>query len=359
MAENGKSDKLLRPGKASDPVLNRSVQKRLEPVLDKRRGKAGVLTMDPVTAKTKDVGFLSVVAAVNDLLADGGVPREIQTTVLLPEGSGERTLREIEDQIREAAQLYDVKVSGGHTEVTGAVTRPVVVTAASREAKAIETCKIASDNSASEEATQLNRSETTQSRTDQKPAAQTDAALDMKDPEQAPDFIVAAGWIGLEGTMLLATEKEAELLQRFPVRLVETAKAMRVLLPVKEAAAIGRQLGSQMVHASGGGVFGALWKLSEKTGRGLEVYLDQIPIRQETVEITEYFGIHPYELASAGCLLMTTKDAEVLTAQLEDAGVRAAVIGKLREDHQKLVLNGDEIGNLNLPPADSLLLILG
>ena len=38
-----------------------------------------------------------------------------------------------------------------------------------------------------------------------------------------------------------------------------------------------------------GGIFGALWELAEASGVGLEIELKKIPIRQETVEICEFF----------------------------------------------------------------------
>ena len=40
-----------------------------------------------------------------------------------------------------------------------------------------------------------------------------------------------------------------------------------------------------------GGIFGALWEMAEASGVGLEIDLKKIPIRQETVEVCEFFYI--------------------------------------------------------------------
>ena len=45
-----------------------------------------------------------------------------------------------------------------------------------------------------------------------------------------------------------------------------------------------------------GGVFGAFWEMASGAGVGLEVDLKKIPIRQETVEICNYFGVNPYQI---------------------------------------------------------------
>ena len=54
----------------------------------------------------------------------------------------------------------------------------------------------------------------------------------------------------------------------------------------------------------GGGLFGCLWELCERSTSGCEVYLEKIPLKQETVEILELFRESPYEVPSEGSFLM-------------------------------------------------------
>ena len=61
-----------------------------------------------------------------------------------------------------------------------------------------------------------------------------------------------------------------------------------------------------------GGVFGALWEMAEGAGTGLDVDLRKIPIRQETVEICEFFGVNPYLIMSSGSMMIASDDGHHL-----------------------------------------------
>ena len=309
----------LRTGKISENVMDRSVRKRLGDVASPPCDDI-VISSDPVTMHTKDAGYLAVVAAANDLLAMGTLPQQLQTVILLPEGAQEQTLRDLEDQITEAARLYGAKVTGGHTEVTDAVVRPVVTAVAQGVA----------------------------GRRDER---------DRKSAHPGMD-IVCTGWIGLEGTYLLASEKAEELLKVFPPAIVEAGLEMRSLLPVIRAAAICRGYGAAvMQHISGGGIYAALWEFSRRAGCGLEISLPDIPIRQETVEITNHFDINPYEMASAGSLLIAAENGRNLVEQLLAQGIHASLIGTLTAGKEKTLVNAGERQYLNLPPPEALLQI--
>ena len=111
---------------------------------------------------------------------------------------------------------------------------------------------------------------------------------------------------------------------------------------------------SSALHVGEGGVFGALWELARRTDAGLEADLKKIPVLQETVEVCELFHINPYQLTSAGCFLMTAPDGEALREKLETAGIRAAVIGRLRPDRDKILRNGEEIRYIDRPAPDEI-----
>lgn len=321
----------LRTGKISENVLDRSVAKRLgkSACLKSRPGFQGggsYLSVDPVTLRTGDAGFLAVTAAANDLLAKGLRPCELQTVVLLPPGTQEQTLRDLEDQIAQAARLYDVRITGGHTEVTGAVTRPVVTASCSG-------IPLLSDLAA-------------------------DAASEKGKPSPGMDLVVTK-WAGLEGTYLLALEKKEELLSVLPYSIVSAGMQMRELLCVQKEAWILLQSGAACIcHASGGGILAALWKIGEQAGCGFEAELGAIPIRQETIEITDIFGLNPYAMASAGCLIAAVNDGDAVVQSLLDEGINAACIGRLTESHdRKLSLDG-EYQYVNLPAPDELVRVL-
>ena len=57
-----------------------------------------------------------------------------------------------------------------------------------------------------------------------------------------------------------------------------------------------------------GGIFAALYRLAKEADTGLVVDLKAMPVRQETIEICEYYKLNPYQLASTGNILMICDD---------------------------------------------------
>ncbi|MDE7006661.1 MAG: hydrogenase maturation factor, partial [Lachnospiraceae bacterium] len=148
---------------------------------------------------------------------------------------------------------------------------------------------------------------------------------------------------------------EEELLKRYPAALITEAKGFMDRFSVLPEAAIALKSGVYAMHdVRNGGIFGALWELSQKIGVGLSVFLKEIPIRQETVEICEYFDLNPYELLSGGCLLMAAENGLKLKQELEKAGIPASVVGRTNGGNDKLVQNGDEGRYLTMPAQDEI-----
>jgi hydrogenase maturation factor len=98
--------------------------------------------------------------------------------------------------------------------------------------------------------------------------------------------------------------------------------------------------------------------MAERGGCGLEADLKAIPIRQETIEVCEFLGVNPYLLTSAGSALIACDDAEALLQKLSERGINAAVIGHLKEGHEKVLRNDDEMRFLDMPQADELVRIM-
>jgi hydrogenase maturation factor len=351
----------LRTGKIDTNVYDRSVKKRLGPALTKARAAENetdlstsrITCVDSVTMNTAQCGYLAVTEAVNDLSADGYAAENIETSILLPVGAQEECLRRIEDQIREAALAQGVKVTGGHTEVTDAVTRPVVtVAAAGRLFSADEKKSGAHADGARRNIDVLQKSS---AHTGMYREESADAASDENPTATA---IVMTGFAGMEGTYMLAADFGEQLRERFPVRMISDMQTLLPLLSVRgDAEAVFRADENPVcvVNASEGGIYAALWELSERTHMGFEVSLPDIPIFQETIEFTDHFGINPYEMQSAGALLIAADHPEALSDLLEQQNIHAQIIGHLHPGRDKIITNGDERQSMNRPAADSLI----
>ncbi len=167
--------------------------------------------------------------------------------------------------------------------------------------------------------------------------------------------IVVSKWIGLEGTCLLARRRRGELLERYPERLLDEAARFDRYLSTDREAGIAREQGASAVRTvREGGIFRALWELGESCGAGFAADLRSFPLRQETVEICEYFRADPYRLLSGGCLLMTADRGDRLAAALKEAGIPAVCVGEIRPGPGRILLCQGRRRFLNRPGRDEI-----
>lgn len=323
----------MKIGKVSETVLKRSIFKQIHTKRDEvllgagvgedcaavklSPGEIFVISTDPITGTVKDVGMLAIQITANDLASSGAEPVGVMLTVLLPEEIEEEDIREMMRQVEEACAHFHIQVMGGHTEVTRAVTQPVIsVTGVGK--------------------------------------VREDRLVSTAGAKPGQDILVTK-WIGIEGTSIIAKEKEKELLERFSQAFVDTAKGFDQYLSVLPDSRIAVEHGVSAMHdVTEGGIYGALWEVAEASGIGLEIDLKAIPIRQETIEICEYFELNPYYLISSGCMLMAADQGHDLVRKLEAAGIPAAVIGKATGGKARRIWNGGEESYLERPKTDEL-----
>ena len=323
----------MKIGKVSETVLKRSIFKQIHTKRDEvllgagvgedcaavklSPGEIFVISTDPITGTVKDVGMLAIQITANDLASSGAEPVGVMLTVLLPEEIEEEDIREMIRQVEEACAHFHIQVMGGHTEVTRAVTQPVIsVTGVGK--------------------------------------VREDRLVSTAGAKPGQDILVTK-WIGIEGTSIIAKEKEKELLERFSQAFVDTAKGFDQYLSVLPDSRIAVEHGVSAMHdVTEGGIYGALWEVAEASGIGLEIDLKAIPIRQETIEICEYFELNPYYLISSGCMLMAADQGHDLVRKLEAAGIPAAVIGKATDGKARRIWNGGEESYLERPKTDEL-----
>lgn len=171
--------------------------------------------------------------------------------------------------------------------------------------------------------------------------------------------IVMSRWIGLQGTSRIVREHERKVSARLPVRMIQQMKTFGDALPAAGEAEIAARFDvCEKREIRTGGIWRALWELAEDQSVGLTVRQWSIPVRQETIEVCEIFGLNPYELLSGGAFLMVTGQGEALAAELEEAGIHAAVIGWITGSNDRIVLHRTSQGikkrYLNRPGADEI-----
>lgn len=270
-----------------------------------------------ITYTDRCMGEVAVYRMADTLAAAGAEPVGIMADVLLAPDNKEDELKKIVNGLEETCAKLNMQIMQVQAEVTEAVVRPVLtVTGFGYRRPEFKHCN----------------------------------PLLVKPGQD----IVITKYIGLEGTYLLAAEYADKIAGKLPLHFVDTALSFKDDLSViKEAVAVANHA-SYMHAVTEGGIFAALWNLGELSKKGLTVDLKKIPIRQETVEICEIFKLNPYQMMSAGALLIVTEDGEGLVDGLMSQGISATVIGRITDTNDRIVINEDETRYLDLPKPDEI-----
>ncbi len=313
----------MQKGKLSEPALKRSVLRQLNKDRNggpeygadgasvRQNGGTSVYSVVNTVPGFETDLMKYVLAAQNNLAVCEADPEAYLLSAVLPPDYEEAQLKQ------DMKRLADVKVIGGHTQISDRVTAPVYsVTGIGRRT------------------------------VDRDPS-------DVQTLLKPGDDLVVTEAIALAGTAALAIQYEKELLEKYPFSIVDRAKSFEQLFASGETARAITHFGAAAMHdLSQGGIFNALWEMADRAGTGLEVDLKRIPVRQETIEICEYFDINPYYLYSAGSILAGTGHGEALVSYLEARGIRAAVIGRATDGKDRVIRNGEECRYLDRPKQD-------
>lgn len=259
--------------------------------------------------------------AINNIIAAGGVPYGISVAILLPEHSEERTLRAITGNIAKRAEEYQLDVLAGHTELVPSVTSPTITVTAY--------------------GTVLweNRHREVQEHMD----------------------IVMTKWVGLYGGAILAELRKEELTTRYPGSYIEKAAGYMKMTSLRPELSVIKHIVETMpgcvlaAHdVSNGGIFGALWQLLSACNCGGTVFVERMPVKQEIIEVSEFFDVNPYMMNGQGSLVLVTTDGKQLAEAFLDAGIMARVIGHTTKQKERIVMVGEETRFLVPPKGDAL-----
>ena len=173
-------------------------------------------------------------------------------------------------------------------------------------------------------------------------------------------YILLAGHIAITATNKLITTEKPALCCRFSNRFLSLCDIMskealvsreRIIEALKEA---DIKIQDDNIFELGDmGIFGSLWDYAENVGCGLEIMLDKISVRQETIEIFEELQINPYTYPSQGAWLIRSDKAYEIKDILIRAGITASIIGRETNTNDRIIINQDETRFLT--PIDRLI----
>lgn len=326
----------MKIGNVSQTVLKRSILKQLkfkreeaffEPSVEEMcfgiRLKGGEQTISSTAVlygDEKDLGVFALAQAVNHLASRGAVPVGASVHIMLPPYAYESRLKAMTECVERASSAHNIQILCAKAEVSPVINKAIVY---------VNGVGV------------LKQGELLQS--------------SMGRPNQD---IVLLKWIGLEGTFRIMREKEEALSKRFVPSFLHNIREMeQEIFSIKELQ-LAKAFGVSAMHQiTGGGILAALWEMAEASGIGLEVDLKQMSIRQETVEVCEFCHLNPYQLTSAGSVLIITEHGEQLVKEFEKMGVMASLLGKTTTDQARIILGGEERRFLDRPQPEELLKI--
>ena len=249
-----------------------------------------VLKADPVTFTSRRVGWYAVQVNANDIAVMGAHPAWFQPTILLPPGTRASVVMTIAREIDRACRGLGIAVTGGHTEVTDAVTRPIVV-------GDMHGLLVA-------------------------------ARIITAGGAHPGDRLLLTKAAGIEGTAILAWERGRELTHVLSAALVRSAKSLRRRpgISVVAEAVIAARLGASAMHdPTEGGVRAALHEMARASRVRLDVDLDRIPVYSQTARICGHYAIDPLGLIGSGALLVALPPPRV--SRLIRAWARKGIVG--------------------------------
>ncbi|KAF0195590.1 MAG: hydrogenase expression/formation protein HypE [Bacillota bacterium] len=271
-----------------------------------------VVSTDPITGASAEIGRLGVFIACNDVATNGAEPVGILLTIFAPPQATLEDIALVMDQATEAAAEVGVQIIGGHTEVTAAVNQMIIsCTAIGR---------VAPDK-----------------------LLHTGLA-------KSGDALVLVRTAGLEGTAIIAGDHGELLLDIFTEEELLEARSFSRYLNIVPAAILARVNGAVSMHdVTEGGVLGAAYEMAEAAGLGLE--LTAIPVHPLTIKLCRHLSLDPLRLISSGALLVATPTPDQVTSALLVNGIPAQQIGSFLSHSSKVTLMGEE---LHPPNGDEL-----
>ena len=266
-----------------------------------------VTKTDPITFATEDIGYYVVNVNANDIASMGATPKWFQATILLPsKNATEEMAEKICLDIQKACLSLGIILIGGHTEVTYDLDRPIVIGSMFGEVE-------------EEHYVQSNGG---------KPG----------------DAIILTKGIPLEGSSIIAREKEKQLMQMgLDNKFINHTKNLlfRPGISVVNEALLAVQ--NFQVHAmhdpTEGGLSMGLVEVAKASGCGFIIEYEKIPFITEGKKLCELFNLNPMQTISSGSLLIVIEDSdsEKLVKILNEEGIVARKIGNLTSEETYLL----------------------
>ena len=265
-----------------------------------------VVTSDPITFTTEEIGYYGVVVNLNDIATMGAIPRWFLATLLFPEEKADlESVEKVFKQIHHACRRFGISFVGGHTEVTPGIEKTILSGHMIGEVKK--------------------------------------GRLVTTGGARVGDLLILVKGVCIEGTSIIAREKEKELLAKgIPLSLVRKAKdfIFDPGIDILQAARIACDAVSvhSMHDPTEGGLINGLVEMAWASEKEIEVNLKEVHVYEESRILCKAYGLNPLGVIASGALLLTISPTDLSTLQnaFRKASIPLQVIGQVKEGPGKV-----------------------
>jgi hydrogenase expression/formation protein HypE len=288
--------------------------------------KDAIVSMDPITGAVERIGMEAININANDIATFGVEPAFFFSCIMLPAGSDSKIIDTISTQMHNAAKDLGIAIVGGHCEITPTITSPIVVG-----------CIMG--------------------------ITEKGKYVTAAGAKQG-DKIILTKTAGIEGTAILATDREEQLKKVFSQTLIDGAKQFyNHISVVKDALTAYRAGGVHAMHdPTEGGILNGIHEMADAANLGVRILQEKITIEPETAKICRYYEIDPLQLISSGALLIAADQqaADRIVESLAAEHIYADIIGEFTPNPNKrlLVHSDDSAEILDRPLSDHLWIAL-
>jgi hydrogenase maturation factor len=288
--------------------------------------KNAIVSMDPITGAVERVGWEAININANDVATFGVEPAFFFSCLLLPENADSEIVQTIATQMNAAAKELGIAIVGGHCESTPGLSNPIVVG-----------CTMGLT---------------------EKGKYVTAAGA------KSGDKLILTKSAGIEGTAILASDREEQLRKVFNPTVLDSAKGFyNQISVVKDALTAYRTGGAHAMHdPTEGGVLNGVHEMADAAGLGVRVFEEKIAVEPETVKICRFYEIDPLQLIGSGALLVAAEPeaAKKIVDSLSQEHIYAEVIGEFNPNLNKRILmhKDGSAEMLPRPTADHLWIAL-
>ncbi len=288
--------------------------------------KNAIVCMDPITGAVGRIGWEAINVNANDVATFGVEPAFFFSCIMLPENADSKIVETISTQMNNAAKDLGIAIVGGHCESTPGLANPIVVG-----------CIMGLT---------------------EKGKYVTAAGA------KAGDKLILTKSAGIEGTAILATDREQQLKKALTPTMLESAKGFYSQISIVKDALTAYKAGG--VHAmhdpTEGGILNGIHEMADAAGLGARVFEEKITVEPETAKICRFYEIDPLQLISSGALLIAAdpQATDKIVEALSREHVYAEVIGEFNPNLNKRILmhKDDSAEMLPRPVSDHLWLAL-